>query len=165
MGTIEQIAAKYCAAEQRSLPSEPMAIATATSLDVHVGGKLLFEDVSFKLEPGERMTLSGPQRRRQVDPAAGARRRAARPTPARWRCSAAPGSRCTTSARRANRRLGLGEYVFSGRTDMLEAEAELERLEAEMSAGEARRGDDGRLRRRPGAAWKRAAATAGATRC
>ena len=36
-----------------------MAIATATSLDVHVGGKLLFEDVSFKLEPRERMTLSG----------------------------------------------------------------------------------------------------------
>ena len=36
-----------------------MAIATATSLDVHLGGKLLFEDVSFKLEPRERMTLSG----------------------------------------------------------------------------------------------------------
>ena len=36
-----------------------MAIATATSLDMHVGGKLLFEDVSFKLEPRERMTLSG----------------------------------------------------------------------------------------------------------
>jgi hypothetical protein len=28
-----------------------MAIATATSLDVYVGGKLLFEDVGFKLEP------------------------------------------------------------------------------------------------------------------
>src|SRR3954469_4919422 len=36
-----------------------MAIATATSLGIHVGGKLLFEDVSFKLEPRERMTLSG----------------------------------------------------------------------------------------------------------
>jgi branched-chain amino acid transport system ATP-binding protein len=36
-----------------------MAIATATSLDVYVGGKLLFADVSFKLEPRERMTLSG----------------------------------------------------------------------------------------------------------
>ena len=36
-----------------------MAIATATSLDVYVGGKLLFDDVSFKLEPRERMTLSG----------------------------------------------------------------------------------------------------------
>ncbi len=29
-----------------------MAIATATQLDVYVGGKLLFADVSFKLEPG-----------------------------------------------------------------------------------------------------------------
>ena len=36
-----------------------MAIATATSLDVYVGGKLLFDDVSFKLEPRDRMTLSG----------------------------------------------------------------------------------------------------------
>jgi len=36
-----------------------MAIATATSLTVYVGGKLLFGDVSFKLEPGDRMTLSG----------------------------------------------------------------------------------------------------------
>ena len=26
---------------------------------MHLGGKLLFEDVSFKLEPRERMTLSG----------------------------------------------------------------------------------------------------------
>ncbi len=36
-----------------------MAIATATTIDVHAGGKLLFADVSFKLEPRERMTLSG----------------------------------------------------------------------------------------------------------
>ena len=36
-----------------------MAIATASALDVHVGGKPLFADVSFKLEPRERMTLSG----------------------------------------------------------------------------------------------------------
>src|SRR6201992_261421 len=36
-----------------------MAIATATSLTVYVGGKLLFGDVTFKLEAGDRMTLSG----------------------------------------------------------------------------------------------------------
>ena len=36
-----------------------MAIATATTLEMHLGGKLLFADVSFKLEPRERMTLSG----------------------------------------------------------------------------------------------------------
>ena len=36
-----------------------MAIATATTIDLYAGGKLLFADVSFKLEPRERMTLSG----------------------------------------------------------------------------------------------------------
>ena len=36
-----------------------MAIATATTLDVYAGGELLFASVSFKLEPRERMTLSG----------------------------------------------------------------------------------------------------------
>ena len=36
-----------------------MAIATATSLGVHVGGTPLFADVSFKLEARERMTLAG----------------------------------------------------------------------------------------------------------
>ena len=48
--------------------------------------------------------------------------------------------------------MSLGDYVFSGRTDMLETEAELERLEEAMSAGDARPGDDARLRRRPAAA-------------
>ena len=36
-----------------------MAIATATTIDLYAGGKLLFADVSFKFEPRERMTLSG----------------------------------------------------------------------------------------------------------
>src|SRR5690606_5557243 len=43
----------------RSLSWSAMAIATATSLDVYVAGRLLFADVSFKLEAGDRMTLSG----------------------------------------------------------------------------------------------------------
>ena len=45
-------------------------------------------------------------------------------------------SRSTTSDRRASRGRRLGEYVFSGRTDMLETEAELARLEEAMSSGE-----------------------------
>ncbi len=36
-----------------------MAIATATNLEVFVGGMRLFDGVSFKLEAGERMTLAG----------------------------------------------------------------------------------------------------------
>ena len=48
---------------------------------------------------------------------------------------------------------------------MLETEAELARLEAGDGRRRARRGDDGRLRRRPAAARRTAAATAGATGC
>ena len=36
-----------------------MAIASASNLGVEVGGRILFEGVSFKLEIGDRMTLSG----------------------------------------------------------------------------------------------------------
>ena len=36
-----------------------MAVAIASNLGVHVGGRPLFADVSFKLEPRDRMTLSG----------------------------------------------------------------------------------------------------------
>jgi ATP-binding cassette, subfamily F, member 3 len=36
-----------------------MATAIASNLGIHVGGRPLFTDISFKLEPRERMTLSG----------------------------------------------------------------------------------------------------------
>ncbi len=36
-----------------------MAIAIASTLSIHVGGRPLFDDVSFKLEAGDRMTLAG----------------------------------------------------------------------------------------------------------
>ena len=113
-----------------------MAIATATSLDVHVGGKLLFEDVSFKLEPGERMTLSG---RNGAGKSTLLRVLAGELTPDAGSLALQRGARVALHDQRPPResKLGLGEYVFSGRTDMLEAEAELARLEAEMSAGEA----------------------------
>ena len=109
-----------------------MAIATATSLDVYVGGKLLFEDVSFKLEPRERMTLSG-------------RNGAGKSTLLRVLAGERPpdsGSlavqRCARVALHDQRpprqsEMKLGDYVFSGRTDMLAAEEELARLEAEMA--------------------------------
>ena len=57
----------------------------------------------------------------------------------------------------------LGEYVFSGRADMIETEAELARLEAAMASGEPRRGDDAAPTRRPSSGSTTAAATAGAT--
>ena len=113
-----------------------MAIATATSLDVYVGGKLLFADVSFKLEPRERMTLSG---RNGAGKSTLLRVLAGELAPDSGALSVQRGARVALHDQRPPREstATLGEYVFSGRTDMLETEAELERLEAEMSGGAA----------------------------
>jgi ATP-binding cassette, subfamily F, member 3 len=112
----------------------PMAIATATSLDVHLGGKLLFSDVSFKLEPRERMTLSG---RNGAGKSTLLRILAGELTPDSGMLSLHRGARVALHDQRPPResKATLGEYVYSGRSDMLEAEAELERLEAKMSGG------------------------------
>ena len=130
-----------------------MAIATATSLDVHVGGKLLFDDVSFKLEPRERMTLSG---RNGAGKSTLLRVLSGELTPDSGSLTIQRGARVALHDQRPPRDSSdtLGDYVFSGRADMLETEAELERLEGEMSAAR-RRGDDGRLLRRPAAARSR----------
>ncbi len=111
-----------------------MAIATATSLQVHVGGKLLFDDVSFKLEPRERMTLSG---RNGAGKSTLLRVLAGELAPDAGSLAIQRGARVALHDQRPPReaRATLGEYVFSGRTDMLETEAELARLEAEMANG------------------------------
>jgi ATP-binding cassette subfamily F protein 3 len=112
-----------------------MAIATATSLDVYVGGKLLFEEVSFKLEPRERMTLSG---RNGAGKSTLLRVLSGELTPDSGSLSIHRGARVALHDQRPprNSQATLGEYVFSGRTDMIETEAELERLEGQMG-GEA----------------------------
>jgi ATP-binding cassette subfamily F protein 3 len=109
-----------------------MAIATATSLDVYVGGKLLFEDVGFKLEPRERMTLSG---RNGAGKSTLLRVLAGERPPDSGSLTVQRGARVALHDQRPPResQATLGEYVFSGRTDMLETEAELERLEGEMT--------------------------------
>jgi ATP-binding cassette subfamily F protein 3 len=112
-----------------------MAIATATNLDVYVGGKLLFEDVSFKLEPRERMTLSG---RNGAGKSTLLRVLAGELSPDAGSLSVQRGARVALHDQRPPRdsQATLGEYVFSGRNDMLETEAELARLEGEMGSGE-----------------------------
>ncbi len=111
-----------------------MAIATATSLDVYVGGKLLFEDVGFKLEAGDRMTLSG---RNGAGKSTLLRVLAGELAPDSGTVSISRGARLALHDQRPPRESErqLGEYVFSGRTDMLATEAELARLEAAMSGG------------------------------
>ncbi len=112
-----------------------MAIATATSLDVHMGGKLLFEGVSFKLEPRERMTLSG---RNGAGKSTLLRMLAGEHIPDAGSLVLQKGARVALHDQRPPREtdISLGEYIFSGRAEMLATEAELERLEAAMSNGE-----------------------------
>jgi ATP-binding cassette subfamily F protein 3 len=112
-----------------------MAIATATTIDLYAGGKLLFADVSFKLEPRERMTLSG---RNGVGKSTLLRVLAGERPPDSGSLALQKGARVALHDQRPPREaeVSLGEYVFSGRAEMLAAEAELARLEATMAAGE-----------------------------
>jgi ATP-binding cassette subfamily F protein 3 len=113
-----------------------MAIATATSLDVYVGGKLLFEEVGFKLEAGDRMTLSG---RNGAGKSTLLRVLAGELAPDSGMVSLSRGAKVALHDQRPPRESDrrLGEYVFSGRTEMLATEAELARLEERMSGGDA----------------------------
>jgi ATP-binding cassette subfamily F protein 3 len=112
-----------------------MAIAIATSLDMHVGGRLLFGEVSFKLEPRERMTLSG---RNGAGKSTLLRMLAGELTPDAGSLVVQKGARVALHDQRPPREsiATLGEYVFSGRAEMLETEAELARLEQAMASGE-----------------------------
>jgi len=112
-----------------------MAIATATSLDVHVGGALLFAGVSFKLEPGERMTLAG---RNGAGKSTLLRLLAGERAPDAGSLVLQKGARVALHDQRPPREtdVSLDEYVFSGRAEMIQTEAELQRLEAAMSGGD-----------------------------
>jgi ATP-binding cassette subfamily F protein 3 len=112
-----------------------MAIATATSLDMHVGGRLLFGEVSFKLEPRERMTLSG---RNGAGKSTLLRMLASEISPDAGSLVLQKGARVALHDQRPPRSstATLGEYVFSGRAEMIETEAELAHLEQAMGSGE-----------------------------
>jgi ATP-binding cassette subfamily F protein 3 len=112
-----------------------MAIATATTIDLYAGGELLFADVSFKLELRERMTLSG---RNGAGKSTLLRVLAGERPPDSGSLTVQKGARVALHDQRPPRdaAISLGEYVFSGRIDMQETEAELARLEAAMAGGE-----------------------------
>ncbi len=112
-----------------------MAIATATTIDLYAGGKLLFADVSFKLEPRERMTLSG---RNGAGKSTLLRVLAGERPPDSGSIALQKGARVALHDQRPPRdaEISLGDYVFSGRADMQETEAELARLEEAMGRGE-----------------------------
>ncbi|HWP33371.1 MAG TPA: ABC-F family ATP-binding cassette domain-containing protein [Solirubrobacterales bacterium] len=112
-----------------------MAIATATTIDAYAGGELLFADVSFKLEPRERMTLSG---RNGAGKSTLLRILAGERPPDSGTLSLQKGAAVALHDQRPPRHaeISLGEYVFSGRAEMEETEAELARLEEAMAAGD-----------------------------
>ena len=111
-----------------------MAVAIASNLDVHLGGKPIFADVSFKLEVGERMTLSG---RNGAGKSTLLRVLAGELKPDAGGVVLSKAARVALHDQRPPRdeEITLGDYLFSGRADTLATEVELQRLEGEMSAG------------------------------
>ncbi len=112
-----------------------MSVVTATSIGIHVGGEPLFSDVSFRLGRGDRMTLSG---RNGAGKSTLLRILAGEADNDSGSISLQKGARVALHDQRPprDRGLELGEYVFSGRADMIETERELEQLEQAMSAGD-----------------------------
>src|SRR5690349_3406916 len=119
-----------------------MAVAIASALGINVGGKPLFEDVSFKLEPGDRMTLAG---RNGAGKSTLLRVLAGELSLESGALRIEKGARVALHDQRPPRDSGvaLGEYVLSGCSAMFELEAELERLEKLMGGG----GDEGEIMR------------------
>jgi ATP-binding cassette, subfamily F, member 3 len=111
-----------------------MAIATATNLEAHAGGRRLFSDVSFKLEARDRMTLAG---RNGAGKTTLLRVLAGEQVASSGSVALARGARLALHDQRPPRAgdVSLGDYVLSGRPEMLATEEELEELERSMSAG------------------------------
>ena len=111
-----------------------MAVAIASNLDVHLGGRPIFADVSFKLEIGERMTLSG---RNGAGKSTLLRLLAGELSPDAGNIVLSKAARVALHDQRPPRdeEITLGDYLFSGRAETIATEAELERLERVMSEG------------------------------
>jgi ATP-binding cassette, subfamily F, member 3 len=111
--------------------SGAMAMATATALEVFVGGRPLFSDVSFRLEAGERMTLAG---RNGAGKTTLLRILAGELALESGRMALRKGARVALHDQRPPRdtEASLGDYVLSGRAEAIETEAELARLESAM---------------------------------
>ena len=99
-----------------------------------MGGRLLFAGVSFKLEPRDRMTLAG---RNGAGKSTLLRVLAGELRPDSGRVAMQRGARIALHDQRPAQdgRATLGDYAFGGCPEMLETEAELQRLEARMADG------------------------------
>jgi len=112
-----------------------MAVAIASSIGIHVGGEPLFGDVSFKLERRDRMTLAG---RNGAGKSTLLRILAGELAPDSGSVSLGKGVRVALHDQRPPRDpdTTLGDYVFSGRADVIALEERLAALERRMSGGD-----------------------------
>ncbi len=111
-----------------------MAVAIASGLGKHVAGVPLLQDVSFKLERGDRLTLSG----RNGSGKTTLLRMLAGETPAdAGELVLEKGTRLALHDQRPPRaqKVSLRDYVLSGCADLVALEGELRRLEGAMAAG------------------------------
>ena len=112
-----------------------MPVITASGLAKHIGGRTLFADLSFKLDRGERMTLSGRNGSgkttllRMLSGESGIDAGTIVDRQGRPRCAPRPAP--------AARRRELREYVTSGLDWIAAIEADLARLEQRMTEGAA----------------------------
>ncbi|MCL4290519.1 MAG: ATP-binding cassette domain-containing protein [Thermoleophilia bacterium] len=112
-----------------------MAVVIASSLRKEIGGSLLFDGASFKLERRDRLALSGPNgagKTTLLRILAGQTERHG------GELAFEKGARVALHDQRPplGRSLTLREYVLSGATDLVALEQELSRLEAAMVAGD-----------------------------
>jgi ATP-binding cassette subfamily F protein 3 len=142
-----------------------MATVTASGLRKDIGARTLFEQVSFMLEPGERMALSG---RNGSGKTTLLRMLAGEAGVDAGTLAIRKGARVALHDQRPPRGEGsLREYVLAGMSWMLAIEGELARLEARMAAGGADEATltayadaQARLEHAGGYRWRDRAATA-----
>ncbi len=111
-----------------------MAVVIATSLRKELGGKLLFDGVSFKVERGERLALSGPNGAGKTT----LLRILARQTELHGgELVFSKGTRVALHDQRPPLHLDLTlrDYVLGGAADLVALEQELNRLETSMGEG------------------------------
>ncbi len=112
-----------------------MATITASGLTKHIGARTLWSGIAMKLEPGDRMSLSG---RNGSGKTTLLRTLAGELTPDEGTISLGRGARVALHDQRPPReRSRLRDYVTGGLRWILEIERELERLEARMAGGDA----------------------------
>ncbi len=111
-----------------------MAVVIASQVGIQVGGEPLFDDVSFKLEARDRMTLAG---RNGAGKSTLLRILAGELIPGEGSLSFQREARVALHDQRPprDRDLTLGEYVFGSRSEMVAFEDELNALEQKMSEG------------------------------